>query len=141
MPDTLDITISNGLKDKTVGNGVPGPTKTYRDSKFKFDINSPIDYEDPASGFSSADEFKKLFTGPASNNLIIVWDNGDLAGSSTAKYTAILDLPNMMQVNPKKPGRNSEGKTPDLKMGFTSLNSTTTKYPGALITVDKATAY
>lgn len=141
MPDSLSITITNGLDDKIVGNGVPGPTKTFRKEKFKVDIDTPIDYEDPASGFSSADEFKKLFTGPSTNNLLVLFDNGDLAGSATEKYTALLDLPYMMQKNPKKPGRNSEGKTADLKMGFTSLYSTTAKYAGALFTVDKATAY
>jgi hypothetical protein len=141
IPDQLDITISNGLKDKVVGNGVPGPSRTYREGKFKIDVNCPIDYEDPASGFSSADEFKKLFTGPATNNLVIVWDNGDLAGAATVHYTALLDLPYMMQKNPKKAERNAEGKTPSLKMGFESLFSATTSYPGALLTVDKATTY
>lgn len=141
MPDSLDISINNGLDDKVVGNGIAGPTKTYRKEKFKIEIDCPIDYEDPASGFSSADEFKKLFTGPATNNLLVVFDNGDLAGSATETYTALLDLPYMMQKNPKKPGRNAEGKTPDLKMGFSSLYSTTAKYAGALLTVDKATAY
>lgn len=141
MPDSLDITITNGLKDKIVGNGVPGPTKTYRDAKFKADLNCPIDYEDPSSGFSSAAEYKKLFTGPATNNLLIVLDTGDLAGSASAHYTAILDLPYMMQKNPKKPDRNPDGKTPALKMAFETLYSATTAYPVALLTVDKATAY
>lgn len=141
MPDSLDMTITNGLKDKIVGNGVKGPSKTMRDAKFKVDLNCPIDYEDPAGGFSSAAEYKKLFIGPATNNLLVAFDNGTLAGAATANYTALIDLPYMMQKNPKKPDRNPDGKTPGLKMGFESLYSTTNSYPAAMLTVDKATAY
>lgn len=140
-PDSLTITINNGLKDKVVGNGIKGPTKTYRDTAFGYDVDCPVDYEDPASGFSSADEFKKLISGPAINNLFVVFDTGELAGAATQTYTATLDLPRAQQKNPKKPDRSAEGKTPGLKMGFTSLCSTVTGYPVAMQLTDKASAY
>lgn len=141
IPDSLDITITNGLKDKIVGNGIPGPSKTYRDGKFSAAVECPLDYEDPASGFSSADEFKTLFTGPRTNNLLITFDNGDLAGAATAKYTVTIDLPLVMLKNPKKAERDSEGKTPSIKLGYESLYGTTQQYPMAMVTVDKAANY
>ena len=137
-PDSLDITITNGLKDKVVGNGVRGPSKTTRSAQFKTVVACPTDYEDPTSGFSSAQEFKKLFAGVATNNLFVTFDNGDLAGSATQTYQAFLDLPLMMQQNPKKADRYADGKTPGLKLAFESLNSSVTNYPLALQLVDQA---
>ena len=138
MPDSLDITITNGLKDKVVGNGVRGPSKSSRTASFKIAVNCPIDYEDPASGFSSAAEFKRLFTGPATNNLFVLFDNGGLAGAATQTYQAAIDLPVMMQKNAKKADRNPDGKTAGLKLSYESLNSTTTGYPLALQLTDQA---
>ena len=137
-PDSLDITITNGLKDKVVGNGVRGPSKTTRSAQFKTVVACPTDYEDPTSGFSSAQEFKKLFAGVATNNLFVTFDNGDLAGSASQTYQAFLDLPLMMQQNPKKADRYADGKTPGLKLAFESLNSSVTNYPLALQLVDQA---
>lgn len=141
-PDSLDLTITNGLKDKIAhGSGVMGPTKTYRDASFNWSLDVPLDYEDPSSGFSSADEYKKLFTGPSTNNLMLVFDNGDLAGATTEKYTSIIDLPLGKLKNPGSVERNPNGKMPNLKLGFDRLLSSTTQYPIALLNVDKATAY
>lgn len=142
FPDSLDLTITNGLADKVAhGTGVQGKTKTYREKSFTWSIDTPIDYEDPASGFSSADEYKKLFAGPSTNNLVIVFDNGDLAGAATAKYTSTIDLPVGLLRNPDTIERNPEGKMPNYKMGFDRLYSATTNYPIAMVNVDKATAY
>jgi len=138
MPDSLDITITNGLKDKVVGNGVRGPSKSTRSAAFKVDIGCPLDYEDPASGFSSADEFKRVFSGVVLNNLFVIFDNGMLAGSATQNFQAAIDLPNVQIKNPKKADRNPDGKTPGLKLGYESLNSTVTGYPLALQLVDQA---
>ena len=137
-PDSLDITITNGLKDKVVGNGVRGPSKTTRSAQFKVVVACPIDYEDPTSGFNSSAEFKKLFSGVVTNNLFVTFDNGDLAGSAIQTFQAMLDLPVMLQQNPKKADRHTDGKTPGLKLGFESLNSSTTGYPLALMLVDQA---
>jgi hypothetical protein len=137
-PDSLDITITNGLKDKIVGNGVRGPSKTRRDAAFKVEVSCPIDYEDPSSGFSSANEFKRLFSGPATSNLFVTFDNGDLAGAATQHYAAAIDLPLMMQKNAKKADRSVDGKTPSLKLGYESLVSPITGYPMALQLADLA---
>lgn len=138
MPDSLDITITNGLKDKVVGNGVRGPSKSTRTAAFKVDVTCPLDYEDPASGFSSAGEFKRIFTGVVLNNLFILFDNGDLAGGTTQHFTAAIDLPSCQIKNPKKAERNPDGKTASLKLGYESLNSTVTGYPLALQLIDQA---
>lgn len=138
MPDSLDITITNGLKDKIVGNGVRGPSKSNRAASFKVEVACPTDYEDPASGFQSAAEFQKLFSGPALNNLFIVFDNAQLAGAASQDYQTVIDLPSMMQKNAKKPDRDPEGKTPGLKLAYESLNSTVTGYPIAMMLTDQA---
>ena len=138
MPDSLDLTITNGLKSKVVGNGVRGPSKTTRAAQFKADLACPLDYEDPSSGFSSAQEFKKIFPGVATNNLLIVFDNAQLAGSATQNYQAVFDMPLMMQKNAKKADRSAEGKTPGLKLGFESLNNSTYGYPLALLLTDQS---
>lgn len=140
MPDSVDLTITNGLEDKTVMNGVQGPSKTTRAGQFSVEANFPIDYDDPASGFSSADEFKNLFTATATQSLLLLLDNGELAGTATENYRAVIDLPFMLN-QAETPERNSEGTQPSVGLKYSSLYSATTKYPFGLLTVDKAATY
>lgn len=140
LADKMEIKITNGLDDKIVGDGAKGPSKTYRASQFSVDVDTTVDYEDPSSGFSSADEFKKIFSGPVYNSLLIVLDNGVLAGDTTETYRATIDLPYMQQKF-ETPDRNPEGKTPSMSGKFKSLYPATTKYPAAIFTVDQIEAY
>jgi hypothetical protein len=139
-PDSIDITITNGTNDKVVMNGVKGPSYTTRESQVAVECSFPIDYEDPSSGFSSADEYKLLFSGTQTNSVLIVADNGELAGDTSENYAATIDLPNMIETA-ETPDRNSEGKTPSVAFTMTSLYSTTTEYPVGIITVDQNSAY
>jgi len=139
-PDSFTVTITNGLDDKTVMDGVLGPNKTYRAAQFTTEASTPIDYEDPSSGFSSADQFKLFFSGPQTSSLFIKMDSGEVAGSSTTTYSTILDLANVL-INPDTPQRQSAGTQPTLTFTMTSLYSDTTEYPIGVFTTDKASAY
>jgi hypothetical protein len=141
-PDSLEITITNGLSDKVVMNGVRGPSHTTRESQFTVEISAPTDYDDPSSGFSSADEFKALFSGVRTNNVMVVINSPTDAGATpgAAPYGAVLDFPAVM-VAAETPERNTEGKTPTVSFKFTSLYNQTTLYPMALLTTDQNAAY
>lgn len=139
-PDDFSLKLTLGLEDAIVGNGVRGPSKSKRTAQALAEVDITIDYEDPSSGFSSADEYKTIFSGPRTNSLLIILNNGELAGAATENYRLIIDLP-LLRVSTDGPERNSDGKTPPMKMKFSSLYSDTTKYPFALMTVDQADAY
>lgn len=141
-PDSVEITITNGLNDKVVMNGVMGPSWTTRESQFMVEVSAPTDYDDPASGFSSADEFKALFTGVRTNNLLFVCNSDTDAGATPglAPYGAVIDLPSVM-VSAETPERNTDGKTPSVAFKFKSLYNATTLYPIGIITTDQNASY
>lgn len=141
-PDSLELTITNGLQDKVVMNGVLGPSWTTRESQFMVELTAPTDYDDPASGFSSADEFKTLFAGVRTNNILLIANHASDAGATpgTAPYGAVIDLPSVM-VAADPPERNVDGKTPSINFKFKSLYNTTTKYPIAILTTDQNASY
>lgn len=138
-PDSISLTITNGLDDKVVMNGIKGPSQTFRSAQFMAELTAPIDYDDPASGFSSADEVKQIFAGPIQSSLLLVLDNGELAGSAE-NYQAVIDLPNVL-LNPGTPQRNSDGTQATVELAYSSLYDSTTKYPSSILTVDKADEY
>lgn len=141
-PDDLTITITNGLADKLVINGIQGPSITTRTAQFMVEAAMTIDYADPASGFSSADEFKRLFSGVATQALLLKLDNGVIIDQTggTQTYQAFIDLPNM-KLALEPPERNTEGKTPSIKLNYKSLYDTTSNYPCGIFTYDLASAY
>lgn len=139
-PDSFNITITNGLNDKVIQNGVQGPSKTFRESKFAVEIVAPVDYEDPSSGFSSADQYKLTFSGPQTSSILLVMDNGELAGAAAENYESVFDFANLLVV-PETPERSSEGIQPTVNFTFNSLYDPTAKYPVGVLTTDKATTY
>lgn len=139
-PDSWTITITGGLDDKIVMNGVLGPSKTIRAGQFGVEVACPTDLSDPTSGFSSADEYDAIFSGASTNSLLIVLQSAELAGDTNTYYNATIDLPALLRKH-ETPARNSEGQQPTVNLNFQSLYSTTTDYPLALLTTDKAAAY
>jgi len=140
LPDSLTLKITTGITDKVVGNGVKGPSKSTRSAKLQIEVNADTDYEDPASLFSSADEYKRLFAGPATNSLLIVMTHADLAGAATEHYQTIIDVP-LMYLNAERAEPDNEGKTPSQKLSYKHLLDPAVGYPVAIITVDRAAAY
>lgn len=140
QPDNFDITVTNGLNDKNVMDGKLGPNKTFRESQVLVEVTTPVDYQDPSSGFSSADQYKEIFNGPITSSILLIMDNGELAGAAAATYETIVDIANV-QVLPETPERSSEGVQPTMNITLKSLASATTKYPIGILTTDKAVTY
>ena len=140
VPDSFDIKIDTGRKDKTVMDGVRGPNKTYKDAKLAITASFPIDIEDPSSEFSSYDEIEAQFTGPREFPVMLVMDNAELAGAATATFQEVWDLPRLM-LKPVKEEFNTEGKTPNTTLECSHLYSLTTQYAIALWTQDQLDDY
>ena len=139
-PDTVTLKITNGLDDKIIGNGVKGPSKTFRNAQFGVEVSIDTDYTDPSSGFSSAAEYKRTLSGVAHNSLLIVMTHPDLAGSATEHYQTVIDIPLLwLQADPREP--DNEGKTPIQKLTYKSLLDPSVGYPIGFLTTDRAAAY
>lgn len=139
-PDSVTISITNGLDDKFVRDGAPGPNKTHRSEQFNVEVACPIDYEDPASGFSSADEFKRLFSGVATQSLMFVLQHPDTAGSTDEKYKRVIDIPRL-QLSADPPERSVDGLTPTVTFNYTRLLDETIKKPLLILTTDQESTY
>ena len=140
IPDEATIKITNGLADVAKLNGVSGPSVTQRNGQYVVEIDMTLDFTDPASGFSSIDEYEALFGGQRTNSIMVVFSHPELAGDATEHYAAIIDVP-LAMVAADAPTRDNEGKQTKVKFKFTSLYSDTTKYPVALLLTDKSDSY
>lgn len=138
-PDSFSISLTNGLDDKVIFCGVQGPTKTFRSEQFAIEATFPTDFEDPASGFSSHDEYESLFADVSTNSILIVGDNGELAGAATENYSFTLDLAGLINKTPA-PELSSEGQTGSIELTYSGLFDETAEYPAAIITVDQDAA-
>ncbi|MBI4950024.1 MAG: hypothetical protein HY955_07770 [Deltaproteobacteria bacterium] len=90
-PDKITVKIENGMKDVLRIAGVDYPDKT-RMGQFKVTAELTIDWEDPASGFSSVSEFNDWAAGDNSTNLFLKWDTGTQAGTGD-NHGLFIDLP------------------------------------------------
>jgi hypothetical protein len=140
IPDSFDITIETGRKDKVVMNGVRGPSVTTKEGQLAISATFPVDVRRPGSGFSSGAAIEALHAGVAEHPIMMVMDSGDLAGATTQNYTWIEDFPRMA-LKPVNPDYNTQGKIPNASLEFSHLLSATTLYACAALTVDKEAAY
>lgn len=92
-PDKVSVKIENGMEDVLRLSGVDYPDKT-RLGIYKVTVELTIDWEDPASGFSSVDEFNSWVSSVSTTNLAMVWDTGTEAGTGF-NHKLVLDLPNV----------------------------------------------
>ena len=138
-PDSFSISMTNGLDDKVIFCGVQGPTKTFRAEQFTVECNFPTDFEDPASGFSSHDEYELLFPAVATTSILMVADNGELAGSATENYGFTLDLAGLLNKTPA-PELSSEGQTGTIDLTYSGLWDETAEYQVAMETIDQDVA-
>ncbi|MFQ5465536.1 MAG: phage tail tube protein [Thermodesulfobacteriota bacterium] len=90
-PDKVSVKVENGMEDVLRLSGVDYPDKT-RLGGFKVSVELAIDWEDPASGFSSVDEFNAWAAGASSSNLCLHWDTGTQAGSGD-NHGLYIDIP------------------------------------------------
>lgn len=92
-PDKVMITMENGMDDVLRISGLDHPDKT-RMGQFKVTMELTMDWEDPVSGFSTADEFNRWAASSGSTNFILHWDTGTQAGTG-GNHALYIDLPKM----------------------------------------------
>jgi hypothetical protein len=139
-PDSISATITSGLDDKVQMCGIEGPGKTFRSAQFGAEVSFPIDFADPSSGYSSHDEWVKKFTGPNTNAILLVLDNGELAGAATSTYETSFFFPALLS-NPDTPAFASDGTQPTINFTYSSLYDTTAASPLIIQTVDTDATY
>ena len=136
-PDSLSITIENGMEDAMQLAGVDYPTKT-RMGKYKVSLEFTIDLEDPAAGFSSFDDFNLWFAGASSSNFFANWNTGTQAGTGD-NHSLGIDMPVMQRMGGEP--NFSFDKDPMITLKYEGLyDATTTKYIVGLFLKNTATA-
>lgn len=140
IPDGITLTWDSNIGDEDVSNGLRGPSKTEAKGQAKATLEFTIDFSDPASGFSSYDEWAALHSGPRQANFLLAFTGPDLAGNLALLHQLLADLPAMNMIG-SPPERDNSGKTPKMKFKYESLYDPTCRYPMALWTVDKVSAY
>ncbi len=90
-PDKVSVKIENGMEDTLRLSGVDYPDMT-RMGQYKVSVEFTIDWEDPASGFSSVDDFSAWMGNASETNLFLHWDTGTQAGSGD-NHSLYIDIP------------------------------------------------
>lgn len=140
-PDDFTLKIENGLDDVIKsGTGVRGPSVTNRTKQFDWTADFSVDFTDPASGFSSIDEFEAHYSGPRTTSLMVVITHTVLAGAATAYYTETIDLP-LGQINAENPDADNEGKQRKVKFAVKRMLPSGGLKPLHWMRIDKASAY
>jgi len=136
-PDKVSVKIENGMEDMLRLAGVDYADKT-RMGKYKVELEITIDWEDPASGFSSADDFNSWISSSSSTNFTLIWDTGTQAGSGD-NHSLILDIPIALRMG-GEPEYDLE-KDPMVTLKYEGLyDPSTTKYSVGLMLKNTATA-
>lgn len=94
-PDRVSVKMENGMEDVLRLSGLDYPDRT-RIGQYKVTAELTIDWEDPASGFSSAAEFRSWLSSIATTNLFLHWDTGTQAGTGE-NHGLFIDLPKLQR--------------------------------------------
>lgn len=136
-PDKVSVKIENGMEDALRLSGLDYPDRT-RMGQFKVSLELTIDWEDPASGFSSVTEFNSWVSSSSSTNFLLHWDTGTQAGTG-GNHALYIDLPLMQRLG-GEPDYNLE-KDPMITLKYEGLlDSATTKYMAGILLKNTATA-
>ncbi|MEE9615279.1 MAG: phage tail tube protein [Thermodesulfobacteriota bacterium] len=90
-PDKISVKIENGMEDVLRLDGNDYADKT-RMGLYKVSLELTIDWEDPASGFSSVDELTSWIASAGSTNFCLEWDTGTEADTGY-NHKLVLDIP------------------------------------------------
>jgi hypothetical protein len=124
-PDKISLKIENGMEDALRLSGLDYPDRT-RMGVFKATLSMTLDWEDPASGFSSVDEFNNWLAAANETNFFLHWDTGTQAGTGD-NHSLYIDLPRMTRSG-GSPDYSLE-KDPMITLGYEALfDAATTKY-------------
>ena len=140
LPDDLELEFNMGYEDIAKLNGEDGPSVTQANAQVMVKAKFTVDYTDPASGWSSYDEWAARFTGINYLPLMVVLDNGELAGAATQHYTDTYYMPKM-KADKIDVARNNEGKVTKATFEYTSRLDPTINKPFFFQLIDKAATY
>jgi len=135
-PDKVVIKMENGLEDAMRLSGTDYPDRT-RAGQYKVTAEVTIDWEDPASGFSSAAEFRSWMASPGSSNLFFHWDTGAQAGSG-GNHALFIDLPRLVRTGGEPEYKLD--KEPVVTLRYEGLYDASTGYQAAVMLVNTAQA-
>ena len=135
-PDKVSLKIESGAEDKMRLSGVDYPDRTQF-GQFTATLEITLDWEDPATGFSSADEFNAYMAGIGSESFLLVNDTGTQAGSGD-NHALILDCPIANRTG-GKPEFDRE-KDPVSTLSYELLYSSVTEYLVAAMVKNTASA-
>ena len=136
IPESLTVTMNNGMEDVQRLSGTDYPDKT-RMGVFDVTLEFTIDYEDPASGFSSVDELNVWLASASTNNFFVLWDTGTQAGTGD-NHSLGIDLPQMALMN-AEPNFSLDGD-PVMSVTYKGELSSSDAYMVGLMLKNTATA-
>lgn len=136
-PDKISVKLENGTEDVLRLAGLTYADKT-RMGKFKATFEITLDWEDPASGFSSADDFNSWVTAAGSTNFFLYWNTGTQAGTGDT-HSLYIDLPICQRMGGSP--EYSLDKDPLITLKYEALmDTTTTQYLVGIMLKNTATA-
>lgn len=131
VPDNVTITFEDNREDKLRLAGVDYPDKTIN-NKVMVTVEMTIDFEDPAAGFSSVDEFDAwLASVTDETNLFFHWDTG-VQVESGDNHSLFIDLPRLFRAggDPEFDVEND----PVITLTYKGLmDASTTQYQGGIM--------
>lgn len=135
-PDRVSIKMENGLEDAMRLSGVDYPDRT-RAGQYKVTAEVTIDWEDPASGFSSVSEFNSWISSPGSTNLFFHWDTGSQAAAGD-NHGLFIDLPKLVRSGGAPEYKLD--KEPVITLRYEGLYDASTGYMAGVMLVNTAPA-
>ena len=93
---------SGRIKDSGGQLSVDGKLNLSKNGQFKITLSIKIDYGDPASGFSSVDEYNLWLASTSQTNFFLHWDTGTQAGTGD-NHQLYIDLPVLQRVSSPGP--------------------------------------
>jgi hypothetical protein len=132
----VTVSVENGFEDVLRLCGQDYADKT-RVGKSKVTIEFNLDWEDPASGFSSADDFNLWIASASATNFFLHFDTGTQAGTGD-NHSLYIDIPNAQRMG----GEPEYDLTTDpmVTLKYEGLVDSTTLYNVALMLKNTAAA-
>ncbi len=124
-PDSMTLSVESNNEDVLRLCGKDYPDKT-RKGKFKVTLEFTIDWEDPASGFSSVDEFNLWIASASNTNFFLHFDTGTQAGTGD-NHSLYIDIPKAQRVLNGVPEYDLD-TDPMITMRYEGLVDATTTY-------------
>ncbi len=136
-PDTVSVEFERKMTDKVVLDGTDSVGKSNI-GQITGKVTMTLDWEDPAAGFSSVDDFVLWLAGTSSMNMLFKWDTGTQAGTGD-NHSFFIDLPICNRLG-GMPDISLE-KDPLITLEFDiHLDVTTTLYAVGMLLKNTATA-